>query len=67
MVTFPRVSTAGGSYLCRMNIHEYHNNNNNNNNTNICNVRSVSKHTESEAQKELECFIGTHKYLYLYI
>jgi len=25
-------------------------NNNNNNNTNICNVRSVSKHTESEAQ-----------------
>jgi len=27
------------------------NNNNNNNNTNICNARSVSKHTESEAQK----------------
>jgi len=25
--------------------------NNNNNNTNICNARSVSKHTESEAQK----------------
>jgi len=27
----------------------YYNNNNNNNNTNICNARSVSKHTESEA------------------
>ena len=27
------------------------NNNNNNNNTSICNARSVSKHTESEAQK----------------
>jgi len=27
-----------------------YNNNNNNNNTNICNARSVSKHTESEAQ-----------------
>ena len=25
-------------------------NNNNNNNTNVCNARSVSKHTESEAQ-----------------
>jgi len=31
-------------------ILSHYNNNNNNNKTNICNARSVSKHTESEAQ-----------------